>query len=172
MTIETKIINHLFTYPEIWTHVREVARKLNISPNSVATTIKKLNIIETRKDINALKFRCDLENKDYLKKKKIHNLSKLNNSKLIENLEKEYNSKAIILFGSYSKGEDISSSDIDIAIITNKKEHINLKIFEDELKRKISLSLVDPSYKKISKEFYMSLINGIVLQGRLSYERF
>ena len=43
---------------------------------------------------------------------------------------------AIILFGSYSRGEDIASSDIDIAIIGAKKKESSFFQFEKRLKER------------------------------------
>ena len=97
--------------------------------------------------------------------KKIFNLLKIYESGIINYLYDYYSPSAIILFGSYSRGEDISTSDIDIGIITPKKNQPELKNFEKKLKRKVNLSLFVK--KEVSEEFFTNIINGIVLKGVL-----
>jgi predicted nucleotidyltransferase len=61
----------------------------------------------------------------------------LQESNLINKLKEKY-PKSIILFGSYNKGEDIESSDIDIFVDLNKFKFDSSE-FERSLKRKIHL---------------------------------
>ena len=74
--------------------------------------------------------------------------------------------RAIILFGSYSRGEDISTSDIDIGIITPKKNQPELKNFEKKLKRKVQLHF-KTNFNDYPKELKNNISNGIVLDGYL-----
>ena len=69
----------------------------------------------------------------------------------------------IILFGSYSRGEDIENSDIDIAIISNKKLNLDLEKYKRFLNRVINIHEIN--LNKISSEFLFNLYNGIVLGG-------
>lgn len=48
-----------------------------------------------------------------------------------EEVKKNYDIEAVILFGSYAKGTNHKDSDIDVAIITDDFEN---NIFEEELK--------------------------------------
>lgn len=52
-------------------------------------------------------------------------------NKFIEEIKKQYNVKAIILFGSYAKGMENEDSDIDIAVIT---DDIKTDKFDEEVK--------------------------------------
>jgi len=67
------------------------------------------------------------------------------------------------LFGSYSRGEDIENSDIDIAIIGRKKQ-IDLTEFEKILNRKINIITFN-NFKEIHKNLKENLFNGITLTG-------
>ena len=68
----------------------------------------------------------------------------------------------IILFGSYSKGEDIENSDIDIAIISEKYEKsLNLNKYSKSLGKEISIHI----YEDMNKETKKSVLNGIILRG-------
>ena len=167
-----KPIKHLiFKAPEKWMHLREIARNLNISPNTVSKSIaelRKKGIVEEKKEVNMRMFRANFDNETYKHEKRVYNLQNIYDSGITSFLFEYYNPKAIALFGSYSRGEDISTSDIDIGIITNEKKRPNLTMFEKKLSRNIELSLF--TRKKVSKEFFNSIINGIVLTGFLANE--
>jgi len=166
-----KVLEIIFQFPEKWIHLREIARRLKISPNSVKVYVnefKKNKIIEGKKDGNMIKIRANFDNENYICKKRIYNLEKIYGSEVVDFLFKFYNPNVIVLFGSYSRGEDISTSDIDIGIITSSKKRIELNKFEKKLGRKIELSLF--TRKEISKEFFNNLINGVVLRGFLANE--
>ena len=110
------------------------------------------------------------DSESYKRNKKMFNLEQIHLSGLLDSLIDFYhNPTAIILFGSYSRGEDHSESDLDIAIITSNNNKPNLSSFGKELHRTIHLLTVE--YKEISPEFYHNLINGIVLYGYLKDER-
>jgi len=81
-------------------------------------------------------------------------------------LFEEFPGSTIILFGSYSKGEDVFDSDIDIAIVGVKEKTLNLKKFEGFLKREINLNFYQ-SFKDIHKDLKNNLFNGIILSGRI-----
>jgi predicted nucleotidyltransferase len=68
-----------------------------------------------------------------------------------------------LVFGSYSIGEDIESSDIDLFMISKSKK-IDVKKFEKKLKREINLLVVD-NLNKIEKPLLNKIYNGIVLCG-------
>jgi hypothetical protein len=77
--------------------------------------------------------------KFFILKRAYNNLS-LFGSGLINYLKDAYEEpEAIVVFGSYSRGKDISQSDIDIVVATKKEAQLDLNEFEKHLKRKISL---------------------------------
>ena len=79
-------------------------------------------------------------------------------------MEKEFAGATIILFGSYSRGDDTTSSDIDIAVIGRKDKNIKLTDFDKDLERTIFINFY-PSFKEIHKHLKENLFNGIVLAG-------
>ena len=90
---------------------------------------------------------------------------RLHESGLLEFLADEFVPDAIVLFGSVSRGEDIETSDIDLFLVAREKE-VDLKKFEDKLKRKISLHFGErPS--RLPNELLNNIINGIVVYGYL-----
>lgn len=105
-------------------------------------------------------------NEKFVTLKRAYNMYVLMKCGLLTKLKEIYEEpEAIILFGSYSKGEDISKSDIDIAIITHLHKQPDLSPFENKLKRKIVIYEMD--IKKAEPEFLNTLANGVVLSGYL-----
>ncbi|MEK6882128.1 MAG: nucleotidyltransferase domain-containing protein, partial [Nanoarchaeota archaeon] len=96
--------------------------------------------------------------------KRVENLRAVYESGILEKLEETFPGSSIILFGSYSKGEDTYKSDIDLAIIGGKEKPIDLSSFENLLKKEIIINFYS-SFKEIHKELKESLCNGIVLFG-------
>jgi predicted nucleotidyltransferase len=107
----------------------------------------------------------NLDNKSTIWKKRMFNLAQIYDSGIVDFLAEKYSPLSISVIGSYSRGEDIEKSDIDIVIITNKKETMYLAKFEKLLHRRIHLIVA--KRKDLSEEFFNNLINGIVLYGAL-----
>ncbi len=161
-----KILGVFYENPTMKFHVRELARITKLNPNTIINVIKSLEkerLIIKEKKKYIVEISANIENKNFTTKKRIFNLSQIYESGIIEFLEQKYSPKAICVLGSYSKGEDIEKSDIDIIIIGEKEKSEDLTKFEKMLSRKIHLIITD--YEKMSKEFYVNLINGIILYG-------
>ncbi len=156
-------------------HLRSLSRKINVSPTWIAQTIKSLEkaeliTISKNKETRILTLQANRENQEFLKLKKSYNLYQLHKSDLTNKLIEIYQKpEAIILFGSYSRGEDIEKSDIDLAIITTKNIQINLEKFEKKLNRTIKILKLNKN--KIEKEFLNTLANGTVLYGYLNINK-
>ena len=146
---------------------REAAQILNVSPTAVSNSTKKLkdsNLIkiEKTKTINFISF-----NRDELRAvelKRVENLKNFYISGLSDYLEKELAGSTVILFGSYSKGEDTNTSDIDIAVIERKDKMLELEKYEKILNRRININFYD-SWKKIHENLKNNILNGIILHG-------
>ncbi|HLC77113.1 MAG TPA: nucleotidyltransferase domain-containing protein [archaeon] len=163
------VLNMFFDNPTKEFHARELSRKTNLSIFAVLEAIKKLSkeeLISVHKKGN-MKIVKALHSIKFLRAKRIRNLEKIYISGLVDQLNEAYDKpEAIILFGSYSRGDDVETSDVDIAIITKDHKNQALEKFEKLLSRKISLHEID--LKKVSKEFHNNLINGIILEGAIS----
>lgn len=148
-------------------NVREYSRIAKISPPTASKTLFELNkegLLIMEKDRNYIFFYANKNNKTFIDLSRIYWRFKLN--ELTNLLNKHFTSPSIILFGSLSKAETKADSDIDLCIIGHKKE-INLKDFEDKLKRKIQLFFF-PSIENIkNKELANNIINGCLIKGQL-----
>jgi len=114
---------------------------------------------------NVIFYTADRTNKNYLLEKKLNNTRLLFQSGLIQYLNQELSNPPIILFGSYAKGEDIEDSDIDLYIETLSKKTLELKRFENILKRKLQIF----RYKNLkvidNNHLANNIINGITVNN-------
>ncbi len=163
------MMQHFFTYPTTRFHVRELSRVLRVSTTVILSTLKKLQrdgIIVVERGPVLTTMKANTDNVQFTRLKRVNNLESFCESGLVDYLISEFHRpRAIVCFGSYSRGDDTESSDIDIAIIDGKEIEVNLNEFEKKLKRLISIHVVD--LKRISNEFRANLSNGIVLDGAL-----
>lgn len=148
---------------------REISKFLKVSPTAIAKSILKLEkegliIKEIQKTMNLNLITLNRNNQMVMQLKRVENLNLIYESKLLEFLENKFPGTTIIVFGSYSRGDDTITSDIDIAIIEGKDKEINLMNFEKLLKRKININFYN-SLKDINKELRENICNGIVLVG-------
>lgn len=147
---------------------RQIAKLLKVSPTAVAKALHLLEKEElvkiSKQERNISSVWLNRENRRTLLLKRVENLKMIYESGLLEFLEENFPGSAIILFGSYSRGDDVLKSDIDIAIIKAKEKSIDLSVFEKKLERKINLNFYS-SFKDMHKEFRENLCNGIVLSG-------
>lgn len=155
-------------YPERKFHLRELERLTGLSMPGVRKIVNRLvkeGLLETKKE-KVVKNYYAKRNEKFVQIKRVYNLYSIFSSGLLDSLKRIYKEpESIILFGSYGKGEDISKSDIDIAVITSNHKELNLQIFEKKLARKIKIYEI--KVEKAEKEFLNTLSNGIVLYGYL-----
>jgi predicted nucleotidyltransferase len=166
-----EIAKLIFDYPNKEFHIRGLAKETGLSTTSVVRSTDELarfGIVKAEKTEVTTKIRADLDSDAYRFYKKIFNLYRIERHLIIENLRQAFEAEAIVLFGSFAKGEDIEESDIDVLVISNRKTDDKVREFldicEKELNRKINL-IVLPSLKNSSPEFKNAVANGIVLYG-------
>ncbi len=146
---------------------REIAQSLKVSPTAVGKSLKTLLQkglvkIEKTKTINFVSFNRDEQKAVELKR--AENLKNIYVSELSAYLGELLAGAAVILFGSYSRGEDTKASDIDIAVIGRKDKSLELERYEKILNRKINVNFY-PSWREIHKHLKNNILNGIVLHG-------
>jgi|SRR3972149_6626594 len=163
-----KVMKLFFNSPEKKFHIREIARLTGLSAPGVLKILKKLkeeSLLESEKskvveNVNASR------SEKFFWLKRSYNMISLFESGLIGFLKDKYEEpEAIVVFGSYSRGEDTSESDVDIAIVTKKEAQMDLEGFEKYLRRKISIYEIQVDSSE--KEFLNNLANGTVVYGFL-----
>lgn len=163
-----KVMELFFKHPERKFHLRELERLTGLSMpgvRKIARKLEKENLLISKKEKLVKNFYAS-RNEKFVFLKRAYNFYSVFSSSLLDFLKEKYDEpEAIVLFGSYSKGEDISKSDIDLAIVTPKQISPDLSIFEKKLGRKIKL--YETKIKNAEPEFLNALANGIILYGYL-----
>lgn len=154
-----------FRDPGLETSIRQLSRDTDISPAWVSKNTKELNdqdILNVEEDLASKKISIGKKFRDI---KEIYNYRAIKDSGLVEYLEEELRPDAIVLFGSFERGEDTKNSDIDIAIINGRKKNLNLSDFEEKLlDRNIEIQSIE-NLKNSDINFRNSLANGKTLYG-------
>ena len=146
--------------------IRELSRRIKLAATSV-----KLHLDELEKEGLVIKekigiyksYRANFEDENFRFYKRVCNILSLKESGLISELEKQTTPNAVVVFGSYQKGEDAEKSDIDIFIIAKEKK-VNLSEYEKKLGRNIHLFFSE-DLNKLPKELLNNILNGIILSG-------
>ena len=172
----TKLQNEIFRLLSIKTgekmSQRQIAKLLEVSPTAISKSLpllEKEQLIKIEKDkiikVSYISLNRDSEKATY--NKRIENLKLIYDSEIINHLEEKLPGSTIILFGSYSNGEDTTTSDIDIAIIGRKPKQVNLEKFEKFLEREININFYD-SLNEIHENLKNNILGGILLVGYIS----
>ncbi|MFA6461136.1 MAG: nucleotidyltransferase domain-containing protein [Candidatus Woesearchaeota archaeon] len=148
---------------------RELAQMLKVSPMAVTNSVNGLkeNLLiklEKTKTINFISF--NRENGRAVELKRAENIKNIYLSGLSDYLEQQLAGGTIILFGSYSLGEDTSTSDIDLAVIERKDKRLDLDKYEKTFHRKINLNFYS-SWSEIHQHLKNNILNGILLHGSI-----
>ena len=149
---------------------REIAGILDVSPTAVSNSVRKLKgksliKLEKIRTINFISFNRDEQMAIELKR--TENLKNVYVSGLSDYLEEELAGATIILFGSYSLGEDTNTSDIDVAVIERKDKFLELEKYEKMLHRKIHVLFYN-SWKDMNRHIKNNILNGILLHGSVN----
>src|SRR3989339_25780 len=150
--LQQNILRVLFRKSGVSLNQRQLANLLGVTPPAIIKALpllEKLGFIKLNKDKETKRFSIELNknNLRVMQLKRVDNLKQVYESDLADFLEKEYAGAIIILFGSYSRGDDLLNSDIDIAIIGRKKKDVNLENYEKFLERKIIINFYESSNK-------------------------
>lgn len=168
-SLQNEILRLLFIKTNSPLNQRQIAVHLNVTQPGIMKALpllEELDFIKVHKDKETKRWAISLNTNNHkvMQLKRIDNLKQICESGLEDFLEKEFAGGTIILFGSYSRGDDTINSDIDIAIIGRKQKTLDLISYETNLERKINLNFYD-SFDKIHKNLKENLANGILLSG-------
>jgi len=170
-----KVTAVLFRYPEKDFSLSDLASKAGVAKANIGKILDdlhKLDLIEITKLTKMWRIKANQQSLNFRKSKIMHNLNIIYQSDVVDLLNDHYNNpKVIILFGSFRTGEDISTSDIDIAIETeNTNEYETVRLeqltkFEKAINRHIQIHIFNR--RNIDINVFNNIANGIVLSGFL-----
>ncbi len=170
-----KVQYWFFSYPTKEVSLNDLTKFTNISKttaNTIITELTKNEFLKVEKIGNLWRVSCNQEHYFNTTKKIAYNLEMIYETQIIETILKNIPTcRSIILFGSYRKGDDIETSDIDIAVETLDNEEINIfelgTIKEFGYRKNIKVNVLKFSRNKIDLNLFANLVNGIVLYGFL-----
>ncbi len=178
-TAKSKILEVLFRSPEKDFSLSDLARKAGVAKANIGRILddfREAELITIEKLSKIWRIRSNHTNWLYIRSKIIYNLKFVYKSGLVEFLVDFYkNPKAIVLFGSFRKGEDLSNSDIDIAVESDDTKDYRiiglreLTEFEQIIGRKIQIHLFNRG--DIDLGVFNNIANGILLWGFLEVKK-
>lgn len=177
-TARSRILEVLFKFPDKEFSLSDIAREAVVAKANVGMLLDglhKIGFIEITKLSKIWRIKPNQRNVNFTRSKIIYNLNFVFASGLIDFLAGHFkNPKAIILFGSFRTGEDMSGSDIDIAVETDEEEYSviglrELAEFEKEIGRKVQIHLFNS--KSVDLNVFNNIANGIVLYGFLEVKQ-
>ncbi len=171
------ILKYFIENPEKEFHIRQLSKLEKKSPATISKYLKKYEkegILKSKEKLKHLLFKADAENKKFKILKLNYNLKLIENSGIIDYINKEFNyPEAIILFGSFAKAENIPKSDIDLFIASPLKKNLDLKKYEKKIKHEVQLMVHSKKelkkMSKTNKELVNKILNGIVIEGHLEF---
>jgi predicted nucleotidyltransferase len=174
-----KVTALFFKFPEKEFSLSDIAKETGVAKSNLGAIIDNLNqseFLTIEKLSKIWRIKANKESWHFLRNKIVYNLNFVYQSGLIEFLYEYYgHPKSITLFGSFRKGEDVSSSDIDISIEQNEfKEYRTVGLrelveFEKQIGRKIQIHEFNRDL--IDVNLFNNIANGIVLMGFLEVKK-
>lgn len=170
-----KMLIFFFSFPNKIIGLNDLSTELSIAKTTARTVINQLveeGFLTCENIGRILRITCNHNHKYNYIRKVAHNITCIYESNIIDEILKLYpGAKSITLFGSYRKGDDIESSDIDIAVEivgNHPPKIIELGLLPQHGYRKnISVTLHIFSRNNIDINLFSNIANGIVLTGFL-----
>ena len=167
--LQQEILRLLFVKAGASFNARGISKALEVSHPAVSKALPflgKQNYVKIKKDKESKRLSIELnrDNPMVIGLKRAENLKQIYESGFAQFLHETFPGATIILFGSYSLGEDTITSDIDIAVIGSKEKDVDLSNFSECLERTIILHYFD-SFNEIHKNLKNNILGGIILEG-------
>ena len=161
-----KILELFIEFPTKDFSVRGIARNLKLSHATVLKYIadlEKLSLIKKKEATLYPTYFANTESQKYKFYKRNWLVFKIQESNLVEHIQKETLPSTIILFGSGAKATFSEKSDIDV-FVEARETKLDLTKYEKKLNCKINF-LFEQNINNLSKELRNNIINGVVLYG-------
>ena len=170
---ELNTLKLFFENPSKDYNVREVAKLLKITPATASKQLKllaKKEILKYQKERTSDVYQSNIESTEYRDLKVYYNITKIRTSGLIDELNKFYFMPTIILFGSTATGYDIETSDIDLVIISEKRQEFEKqKVFEKKIGKTIQIFIVKDLKELRNQHLINNVLSGFILQGEIKW---
>jgi len=167
-SIKEQVMEYFFVNPTAKLRVRQLSRVVKVPlPSAIryAKELEKEGILNSSEIAGVKFYSASRSSPVFLLEKKLFNIRSL--LVLKDVLVKEFSNPTIVVFGSYSKGEDIERSDVDIFIESPSKKQVELPSMEKSLNRTIQFFRYKSIHDIKNKELANNIVNGIILNGYL-----
>jgi predicted nucleotidyltransferase len=169
-----RVLYWFFSYPAEEVGLSELAEELRISKstaNKVVGMLSKEGFLQVRNFGNLWRISCNREHTYNYSRKIAYNLMTIYECGILSDIREKFpGARAIVLFGSYRKGDDTQESDIDIAVEVAQGEaqvqHLGT-IRQIGFRQNVKVNALVFSRKKIDINLFANIANGIVLEGFL-----
>jgi predicted nucleotidyltransferase len=177
-----RVMTFFFSFPDAEITLNELSSKLKISKTTAKKVVNKLieeKFLERTIYGKTWIITCNSNSQYNYSKKVAFNLQMVFeayiNGLKEEILEHIKNPRAVILFGSYRKGDDNEKSDIDIAVEVLDEKNTGIielgKITEFGFRKNVIVNIRAFSRKNIDNNLFANIANGIVLEGFLEVKK-
>ena len=168
-----KVLAWFYAYPRDDISLSDLCKNVEISKttaNIIVSSLKKEDFLLVRPLGKVWRIQANIQHSYFTQKRIPFNLQMTYESGIIEWIHKNIPSaRTIILFGSHRKGDDIESSDLDIAVevLNPVKEIIPLTLRDFGYRKNVSVQVHVFSRKNIDLNLFANIANGIILEGFL-----
>jgi predicted nucleotidyltransferase/predicted DNA-binding transcriptional regulator len=175
-----RILYWFFSYPGVPITLSELAKEAKVSKQTATIVVNSLlreGFLNKEEIGRSWRLSVNPNHSLNFTKKVAFNLEMIYNSGIIEAVHKSINQqvRAVVLFGSYRKGDDTEKSDIDLAVEVIGKnifDVVNLGVLpEFGFRKNVSVNLHIFSRDAIDNNLFSNIANGIVLQGYLEVSK-
>ena len=169
--LQLEILRFLYLQAGVKFNANQLAKRIGVSQTAIAKALPLLvkeELVKQEQDKESGRYAIELnrDNPLVISLKRAENLKMLYESSLPQYLYDSLPGTTIILFGSYSRGDDTATSDIDIAVIGIKEKELDLSSFTKKLGRDIVCNFYG-SLTDVLNNLRNNLLNGIVLSGSI-----
>ncbi len=170
-----KVMCWFFSYPLKAVSLSDLAKITKLSKttiNRLVTLLAKEKFLTITPFGNIWRITCNQEHHYNIERKIAYNLQLVYQSEVLREIQKHFpNSRSITLFGSYRKGSDIDSSDLDIAVEVLDDEEtkiIELGVIPQLGYRKnVKVNILKFTRNRVDLNLFANIANGIILFGFL-----
>lgn len=171
---EQLILEIFFNQPTREWHFEEILKETGMARSKADRWLKKLlkeNIIKRLKERSKMPYYLsDYDSPSYRYKKKQFALEKLYQSGLLNHLVSLSKARTIIIFGSFSRSDWYTQSDIDL-FIYGDPEGLKISEYETRLHREIQLFVCreKKDLEKLGEGLIKNIIKGNLIKGDLDF---
>ena len=170
-----KVMHWFFSYPNKETGLNELSEALGIAKTTAGRIVLQLaeeGFLKREVLGRIWRISCNQNHRYNFTRKIAYNLALVYESDILPKIHETMpNPRAVILFGSYRKGDDTEESDIDIAVEIIEGRDVKIRelciLHEFGYRKNVPVNLYIFSRKNVELNLFANIANGIVLEGFL-----